>query len=482
MASFSLFGSSTTARVLAHNDAGFIGQSATLATSGDAITASASGSYFSVDVTVLGGLFSDYGNAIDFDGNTLDLFVGTNGSVGSAGLDGVNASIITSAYISNDGYMYSGDDAMDLRHSDGSATIRIINTGTISGQSDAIVAGSGISTTYITNYGKITGGSGGIDQLSGNSVIINHGSISGQAYGYDGTALVNTVKNFGTIDGGVIVRDGDDIVTNRGIIDFVTLGAGADVFDGRGGIITEDVTGGKGDDVYIISQSDIVLKELASTEFVDQGIDLVKSKVNFTLSDNIENLTLIGNNNIRGTGNELNNVVIGNGEDNVLRGLSGADRLNGGGGNDVLRGGQSADKLVGGSGDDVLRGGMGSDELIGGAGDDILIGGAGKDKLSGSSGNDLFVFNRVPQSPNSSDRDAILDFELGIDRIDLSNLVAGTFDFVGASGFSGTGAEVNAFLSGGNTVVRIDVDGDGAADMKIILSGVTGVQDGDFIL
>jgi serralysin len=61
-----------------------------------------------------------------------------------------------------------------------------------------------------------------------------------------------------------------------------------------------------GDDVYIVSQSDIVLVELANTAPADQGIDLVKSNVSFTLGDNLENLTLIGNSNIRGTGNALN--------------------------------------------------------------------------------------------------------------------------------------------------------------------------------
>jgi Ca2+-binding RTX toxin-like protein len=97
-------------------------------------------------------------------------------------------------------------------------------------------------------------------------------------------------------------------------------------------------------------------------------------------------------------------VVFGNGEDNILRGLGGADTLNGGGGSDILRGGRSADKL------------------FGGAGDNILIGGAGKDKLNGGTGSDPFVFNRAPHSPNSSDRDVIQDFELGIDRIDLSGV------------------------------------------------------------
>jgi len=66
--------------------------------------------------------------------------------------------------------------------------------------------------------------------------------------------------------------------------------------------------------------------------------------------------------------------------------------------------------------------------------------------------------------------------------IDLSDLGAGKFDFIGTVGFSGTGAEVNAITNGGQTTIRIDMDGDGTADMKIILTGVMGVQDGDFIL
>lgn len=48
--------------------------------------------------------------------------------------------------------------------------------------------------------------------------------------------------------------------------------------------------------------------------------------------------------------------------------------------------------------------------------------------------------------------------------------------------FVGTGAEVRAGINGGNTIVRVDVDGDGSADMKIVVSGVAGLTEGDFIL
>ena len=70
--------------------------------------------------------------------------------------------------------------------------------------------------------------------------------------------------------------------------------------------------------------------------------------------------------------------------------------------------------LTGGAGRDVMLGGAGNDHLIGGAGDDILVDGAGQDTLTGGDGADVFVFQADGQA------DLILDFERGIDRIDLS--------------------------------------------------------------
>ncbi|WLQ13889.1 calcium-binding protein [Hahella aquimaris] len=60
---------------------------------------------------------------------------------------------------------------------------------------------------------------------------------------------------------------------------------------------------------------------------------------------------------------------------NILIGLAGNDRLEGGGG------------------DDVLQGGAGNDTLIGGTGADVLHGGAGNDVLNGEQGADVFEFN-----------------------------------------------------------------------------------------
>ncbi len=72
--------------------------------------------------------------------------------------------------------------------------------------------------------------------------------------------------------------------------------------------------------------------------------------------------------------------------------------------------------LAGGDGGDVLVGADGDDDLAGGAGDDILIDGAGQDRMWGGTGADVFVFRR----DGAADR--VMDFELGTDRLDLSDL------------------------------------------------------------
>ena len=78
--------------------------------------------------------------------------------------------------------------------------------------------------------------------------------------------------------------------------------------------------------------------------------------------------------------------------------------------------GEGGGTLSGASGNDVLTGGSGADRIEGGAGDDILLDGAGSDTLIGGPGADTFIFTADGAA------DAILDFQPGIDRIDLTGL------------------------------------------------------------
>jgi Ca2+-binding RTX toxin-like protein len=76
--------------------------------------------------------------------------------------------------------------------------------------------------------------------------------------------------------------------------------------------------------------------------------------------------------------------------------------------------------------DNLLVGGIGADRLSGGAGDDVLVGGAGADTLTGGDGRDLFVLDKGDKA------DTLADFKSGIDQIlfDTPALAIGNRDAV----------------------------------------------------
>ena len=168
------------------------------------------------------------------------------------------------------------------------------------------------------------------------------------------------------------------------------------------------LTGGAGNDTYVIGAGDTVI------EAADEGIDTVVSATTATLGANLEHLTLTGNQPINGTGNTLNNILIGNQGINFLAGGMGDDTYIVGSEDFVLEqfdegidtiqsvattvlganvenvtllghdavdaiGNELANVLTGNAGSNVLEGRGGTDRLDSGAGDDILLGGAGPD-------------------------------------------------------------------------------------------------------
>src|SRR3546814_18331842 len=62
-------------------------------------------------------------------------------------------------------------------------------------------------------------------------------------------------------------------------------------------------------------------------EVAGGGTDQVQTTASYTLSANIENLFLTGDQAISGTGNALGNYLAGNSADNTLSGMDGNDTL-----------------------------------------------------------------------------------------------------------------------------------------------------------
>ena len=290
-----------------------------------------------------------------------------------------------------------------------------------------------------------------------------------------------------TLDGTVFHRiegtSGADTLWGNGTGNsIIEGGAGNDSLIGQATGITY-LVGGSGDDTYTVHSTNTYVIEAANG-----GTDTVATYVNYTLPDNVENMRLMGTADLTVSGNALDNrIVAGTGND-TLYGLDGNDTLQGGAGNDYIDGGNGNDTITGGGGNNTLLGGAGDDTITGGTGNDIIDGGTGNNTMTAGSGHDVFRFVSADLATYSTN--TINNFKHGNDIIDLSQVDANKltvsrmdlFTFIGQHAFDKVAGELRYDVTGGNTYVYGDMNGDGVADFAIVLKGITSLSAADFHL
>jgi len=127
------------------------------------------------------------------------------------------------------------------------------------------------------------------------------------------------------------------------------------------------------------------------------------------------------------------------------------------------------------------------ENAIGSSGSDILIGNQVSNRLTGGGAFDTFRWMSVEDSrPGAAD--VITDFTSGYDRIDLSfiDAVSGTegndaFRWIGGNAFTGSAGELRQEFVNGSLHIFGDVNGDGVADLDIIVSNQTTLGTTDFL-
>ncbi|WGE90182.1 Ig-like domain-containing protein [Actinobacillus arthritidis] len=246
----------------------------------------------------------------------------------------------------------------------------------------------------------------------------NNNLNAGVKYYHDDQAFIG----YGTQIENAVGGSGNDEIIGNKADNNINGGAGDDTL--KGGEGNDYLNGGEGadklfgeadNDIYIIDNNGDVITELSG-----EGEDTVYSSVDYSLSENVENLILTGTIATSAVGNAQDNTLVANNIGNILNGKSGIDRL---------------------------------------------IGGLGKDQLTGGDGDDIFVFNTVL----NGNADEITDFTVGQDKIELAQTVFNAL----STGMTGFNDYIQYDATNGK--LSYDQDGTGISDSVHFATLTTGL-------
>ncbi len=196
---------------------------------------------------------------------------------------------------------------------------------------DTMDGGAGNDSYFVDNAGDIIYDAGGKDKVT---TSINYTLVDGlenlQLSGAAQNAAGNNLNNLITgnsRDNFIKGNEGNDTIYAKSGNDSIIGGSGNDYLAGGSGIDT--LNGGSGNDAYVVDNINDVIYD-------SEGNDTVKSYIDYTLSDNLEKVILLGQA-VKAAGNDYNNWLVGNDLDNFILGNKGDDFLEGGKGNDTYK-------------------------------------------------------------------------------------------------------------------------------------------------
>ncbi|TXI18293.1 MAG: hypothetical protein E6Q62_07060 [Nitrosomonas sp.] len=199
---------------------------------------------------------------------------------------------------------------------------------------DTMIGGSGNDTYFVENSKDVVteNSSQGTDLVSSRLTYTLPANVENLTL--TGTAAINGTGN--DLNNTLTGNNAANELNGQAGNDRLVGGGGNDTLIGWSG--ADAMIGGPGNDTYFVENTGDSV-----TENLNQGTDLVSSRLTYTLPANVENLTLTGTAAVNGTGNGQANLITGNPAANQLKGLAGNDILDGGTGNNVLTGGTGND-------------------------------------------------------------------------------------------------------------------------------------------
>ncbi len=278
------------------------------------------------DILRMGG-----GNDVIFAGDGNDLIDGGTGTDTMAGGRGNDTYVVNT---SADRVIEANGQGTDKVNSSTSFSLagQYVENLTLTGSAHTSGIGNSLKNTLVGNAGNngLNGGTGAdrMEGKAGNDTysVDNAADTVIEASG-QGTDKVNSSVTFSlagqqvenlTLTGSASINGTGNSLKN------VLIGnAGNNVLNGSTG--ADRMEGKAGNDIYSVDNAADKVIEASG-----QGTDKVNSATTFSLAgQSIENLTLTGSADISGTGNGLNNTLLGNAGNNVLNGGAGGDTLTG---------------------------------------------------------------------------------------------------------------------------------------------------------